>query len=512
MSKREVFDESQRLVSTTDTRSIIQHANEAFCDVAGYSYDELVGNPHNMVRHPEMPKEAFKSLWDTIKRGQPWMGMVKNRCKNGNYYWVDAFVSPIFKNGKTAAYQSVRVAPDEKHVESAINVYKNFNSGGTAHLNARVSFSGKIFAAYGLSAIAFCIGIILGGVIGVAVGVIGAITGTIGLYALMNAWHQLVQECKEIHDDHLARKVYTGRCDDLGSVALAIKFMKSRTTTILTRAAESAESLESISEKSSQSVDETHQAISDQQSELQAISAAINEMSSAIQEVSGNTTQTSVAAEDATESTFNGRDMINKSLNETQILSEHVTDVAAAIEKLGEDSIAIGTVMDVINGIAEQTNLLALNAAIEAARAGEQGRGFAVVADEVRTLAQRTQQSTEEIKTIVDRLQASSKESISAMDAAKKKVDECLSFNKDAGEAYEKISQSVSMIKDMTIQVATAVEQQSHVTDETNRNISNIQTGSEKVAEAFNDTAETASTLKESIASTKEMIHQFSNE
>ena len=187
-----------------------------------------------------------------------------------------------------------------------------------------------------------------------------------------------------------------------------------------------------------------------------------------------------------------------------------MTEMADVIERLCEDSQSINSVMDVINGIAEQTNLLALNAAIEAARAGEQGRGFAVVADEVRTLAQRTQSSTEEIKSIVDKLLASSDESVEKMKGAREKVAVCVSFNERAGGAYDQIDQAIKLIKDMAIQVATAVEEQSAVADEVSKNIENIKVNLEETAEASMQSSKLSQALNENIQKTHDMIDHFS--
>lgn len=128
MSKEQLFNQSDILLSTTDTSSHIKYADKSFCDIAGFSLEELEGNPHNMVRHPDMPKAAFKDLWSYIQSGLSWMGPVKNKCKNGDYYWVNAFVTPIKdSSGKVNEYQSVRTLPDREVVDRATDIYSQLN-------------------------------------------------------------------------------------------------------------------------------------------------------------------------------------------------------------------------------------------------------------------------------------------------------------------------------------------------------------------------------------------------
>ena len=512
MSQRRLFSQSERLVSTTDLQSYIQYANQEFINISGFSEKELIGSPHNMVRSPSMPKEAFKSLWDTLKQGRPWMGMVKNRCKNGDYYWVDAYITAVKENGQPIGYQSVRVHPNESYVSNAEKLYEKMLGGASLRLHSLLSWRHKQLLVQTLGLLTM-IAIIAVPTLSLPIKLVAAaLTGAIALgsnWFLSEQLNHVLSISREVSDDPIARAVYTGRHDELGSLELAIKALKSQTETILTRVDESATRLSKLAEQANSAVSVTDNAINNQQQELSSVSSAVTEMSAAINEVATSTANTSTAAEQADRSVTQGHKSIEASLSATTQLASNIDEITKVIQGLGSDSMAIGSVIEVINGIAGQTNLLALNAAIEAARAGDQGRGFAVVADEVRTLAQRTQNSTVEIKAIISRIQASTRSCVESIGVAQAKAQTCVDFNQEAGLSYMSISKAVSDIRNMTFQVASAVEEQSAVAEEVNRNVVNIQTQSERTSDASRLTADSSQRLAHDIKAMREIARQF---
>ncbi len=246
-----------------------------------------------------------------------------------------------------------------------------------------------------------------------------------------------------------------------------------------------------------------------QQSETDQVATAMNEMTATVQEVARHASSAASASEAADEEAKKGRTVVEQNQSGIQALANEVMSTAEVISDLSKESENIGTVLSVIRGIAEQTNLLALNAAIEAARAGEQGRGFAVVADEVRTLAQRSQESTQEIQDIVERLQQAAERAVSAMDKGKGQAQESVERSQVATESLVAILRSVSVIKDMNLQIATAAEEQAAVSEEINRNIVNISDVTKETTANTGHTMETGQSLSGMANQLRELVNQF---
>ncbi len=504
------FGNDTPLISTTDLKGQITFVNEAFLDISGFTLEELIGKPHNVVRHPDVPPAVFGDMWQKLKDGKPWIGIVKNRCKDGSFYWVNAYVTPIVESGKTVGYQSVRTVPSKGQVGRAINVYERLNKG-----RARISM-------HDMSVQTRVIILLL--IVGLIPAATNYVTGgdqlstlissaltllfALGLsYSWLAPLRYLKMRAKKSIDSKVLEEMYANSVCEVGSIYLETMLDSARMRSANARVNYSAKDLNKQGETTIGIARQANQAIEQQGVEIENVSVHIKELSFAIEDVAQNANKTSDETQFATDIANQGQQVVGGTIEAINNLAADVDRAAQQIDSLSKATEEIATKTSVISEIADQTNLLALNAAIEAARAGDQGRGFAVVADEVRELAKRTQSSTREIDDTISELQREASQAMNMMDTSKVAAQGCVDKAQDAGEALQNIMTSVGSISDMSAMIATASAEQSSASEELARNVASIQEAAQVAQSAAQateqssvDLANTSKTIVQSVS------------
>lgn len=506
-----VVPEHTQLISTTDLKGRILYANNAFCSIAGFSLEELINQPHSIVRHPDMPKEAFGNLWESLNRDQAWRGVVKNRCKNGDYYWVDAYVTPLYENGQKTGYQSVRVRPSDKLKAKAEHLYHEINQGKLNRLlsSTSINLSAALFSG--------AITVIGGGIAFTAPNEFVAAAATvltgIGISAAW-AWrirrvNKLCAISRKIAANPLIKLVYCNSTDELGDIELAMLMQEARNRTVLGRLRDIGSSLKNVVGVTEQAIKESDEGVGNQELETEQVAAAVHQMTTATQEIAHNINQTNDASQNAVNVTELGRQELTDVVHKTEQLSRQVKHAAETTLELQEQALKIENVLSVISEIADQTNLLALNAAIEAARAGEHGRGFAVVSDEVRTLANRTQKSTEEIRAVIEQVQSAVGRTVKLMHSSQEETDKVLQATHRTDSAFIDVQNMMAEVSDRCVQIATASEEQTSVVEDICKNVERLRALAGENRQASQKTSDVSTELKTLVTSLDSMSKAF---
>ncbi len=328
-------------------------------------------------------------------------------------------------------------------------------------------------------------------------------------FSLMGSINHIKEVVSKMAEGDLTVSVKLKTKDEMRMIATDMNVMIERTNALVSQVISATDQVVNSSNQSAEASENTRAGVSQQNVEIEQVATAMNEMTATVNEVAGNASSTAEATRNADKEASDGRDVVKKTIDAINTLSTEMHQASGVIKQLETDSESIGSVLEVIRGIAEQTNLLALNAAIEAARAGEQGRGFAVVADEVRTLASRTQEATQEIQAMIEKLQQGARNAVKVMDAGNVKTEETVKTAADAGTALESIAAAVDNITMLNEQIASAAEEQSCVAEEINRNVVNVQTIASETADNAGQTAESSESVKGVASQLKELVKEF---
>ena len=508
-----VLKDSAFIFSKTDLRGNITYANQDFIDISGFSEAELIGQPHNIVRHPDMPVEAFADFWSTIGGGRAWTGLVKNRCKSGDHYWVEANAAPIIENRKVVGYASIRTKPSREQVQAAESAYHAIKAGDTS-LEIR---HGRVIKRTFVNRVRLLKNLSLKTILAIAAGSVGALFVGIGTLAWLAttgdrtyyldwlmassaigvpmavvfgvlSYRSVVKPLENATDTiermcagDLTGRIVAGGIAELADLMHALRVLQINIKQRLGQIKESTDLVNTNAQDIASGNADLSGRTESQASSLEETASSMEELTSAVKQNTEHAQHASSLVSSTTDIAVQGGKLVGQ--------------VITAMGSIKESSRKIVDIISVIDGIAFQTNILALNAAVEAARAGEQGRGFAVVAAEVRNLAQRSAGAAKEIKTLIT-------SSVEQVETGRKLVDA-------AGESMDDIVTSVRLVADVIGGTAAASHEQSSGIEQVNQAIGQMDEITQQNAALVEQAAAAAQGLQDQAAKLTELVGYF---
>lgn len=566
--KEIAFPKGRVIISHTDLKGRLTMVNDAFVTISGYATDELLGQPHNLLRHPDMPTEAFRDLWATIKAGRSWSAIVKNRCKNGDHYWVRANVTPL-PDG--SGYMSVRTEANRADIDAAQALYARMQQAdaGICLRGGRVAKSGllgklaewnrNLLLTHRLWAVlAVTIGLLVWGAgsalnsqstlleemqkitrdsghfdsatlvtlnttiakaehshsvaLGITAGalVLGVILFSLTLGYLSRTLRKTQTTIHQIAaSGDLSQPLDITHHDELGRILTEVAIMRSKLHEMVGDLVDRIEGIGPAALTMNTTVDGAAQMAHSQSKSASSMASAIEQLSVSVEQVRDHANESRAISEQSSQLAQEGGATIIRAADEIQAIAAAVETAVSAVRSLEGHSARISNIVQVIRDIADQTNLLALNAAIEAARAGESGRGFAVVADEVRKLAERTSVSTLEIAEMVSLIQSGTGDVAHSMEESVSRVSHGVELAHEAGKAVSSIQESIQSSSGTITGIFDALKEQATATHEIAKRVEEIAQSAEHGAASSGEASNAAHAIHALTDELRGVAHRF---
>ena len=517
------------IVSRTDLKGITTYVNDTFIAVSGFSREELIGKNHNVVRHPDMLPGAFQWLWDTIQQGRPWRGIVKNRCKSGDFYWVDALVVPVLKDGKAIGYMSVRKEPSREQVAAAEAFYQKLKDGKASlpkipfwkRISLKAKFHGLVSLLLGLQLVATGV-LFFGSSFGLTanssqallqalmgIGIFASIALLIAHGQVLTVINRIVGRLENIAQGDLTDEIPIARTDELGRLNDALITMQTHLKAMMAEIAESADVMNSSADALNEEMGSTRRVTEAQSDSVTRIASAVEQLVASVNEIADSAQQAALAVDSSKGLLDQAESSMADSQAATASVVTAVSGAGTTMTELSHSISAIDRVSHVIRGIADQTNLLALNAAIEAARAGESGRGFAVVADEVRKLAEQSSKQTAEITASVQEIQRVTQLALESMESAGAHVASTDVAMSAARNGLDMVAQHGQEVASISRHIADGTREQASTGNEIANQIEGIVGCLDQTTTAISSVTEKAVQMKSASSQLRNLIDYF---